>query len=212
VNRTQVPLTAIRRASAADLTALSDFFAGLSVQTRYRRFFAAVTPTPAMLRTLSGGTGTVDAVIAVRDGVIIGHAMAADLASPADLSSPADRARAADRAMAGATMTEIGVVVADAWQGQGVGSALTSTLIAAAQARGVTDVAMAVLPSNQQVLAMIARRWPAARTGHGADFATVRVRLPRPPRPRRPCCADVALAGAALQYVHGWRGVPARAR
>jgi len=41
-------------------------------------------------------------------------------------------------------------------------------------------VAMEVLHSNHQVLAMIARRWPTARTGHGADFATVQVRLPDP--------------------------------
>ena len=106
------PAVAIRPALPADLAALSDFFAGLSAQSRYLRFFAAVTPGPALLRRLSGGAGALDAVIAVAGGVIIGHAMAAD--------------RAASR---GDRMTDIGVVVADAWQGGGIGSALVRSLV-----------------------------------------------------------------------------------
>ena len=82
-------------------------------------------------------------------------------------------------------MTDIGVVIADAWQGHGVGSALTRTLITAAQARGVPCVAMDVLHDNRQVLAMIARHWPGARAGPGADFATVHVQLPQA-RPQQP--------------------------
>ncbi len=83
VNRTQVSCagghaTAVRPVCPADLTALSDFFAKLSPQTRYLRFFAPVTPTYALLRLLSGEAANVDAVVAVADGVIVGHAMAAD--------------------------------------------------------------------------------------------------------------------------------------
>jgi ribosomal protein S18 acetylase RimI-like enzyme len=177
VNRTQDIATVIRRAGSADLAALSDFFAGLSVRTRYRRFFAAITPTPAMLRLLSGSASNVDAVIAIRGGIIIGHAVAVDQDSPA-----------------GPPMTDIGVVIADAWQGLGVGSALTRTLIAAAQARGVTCIVMDVLHDNRQVLAMIARRWPDARTGPGGGFATVHVQLPqaRPQPVAGPCASGLA--------------------
>jgi len=75
--RTQ-PTAIIRSAGPADMAALGDFFAGLSAQTRYLRFFGPVTPTPALLRLLSGGGASVDAVVAVRGGVIVGHAMAAD--------------------------------------------------------------------------------------------------------------------------------------
>ncbi len=88
MNRTQVAraggrtATAIRPARPADLAALRDFFAGLSAQTRYLRFFAPVTPGPALLRLLSGGTGTTYAVVATWGEVIIGHAMAADRAGP----------------------------------------------------------------------------------------------------------------------------------
>ncbi len=166
MNGTQVvvaaarPAVTIRPVLPVDLAALSDFFAGLSVQSRYLRFFAPVTPGPALLRHLSGGGGTLDAVIAVADGVVIGHAMAAD--------------RAASR---GDRMTDFGVVVADAWQGGGIGSALVRALVTRAQARGVTAVAMDVLPGNHQVLAMIARHWPAARTSHAPDYVSIEVRL-----------------------------------
>ena len=197
MNRTQAEradgrtAAAIRPARPADLAALRDFFAGLSAQTRYLRFFAPVTPGPALLRLLSGGTGTAYAMVATRGEVIIGHAMAADRAGPG-----------------GVRMTEIGVVVADAWQGQGVGSALVRALIASAQARGVTSVAMDVLPANRQVLAMIAGHWPAAHTGYSQGCHTICVRLPRrhqyrpQPRPARPgtrCRPTRGLASGARQ-------------
>jgi ribosomal protein S18 acetylase RimI-like enzyme len=152
----------IRRAQSSDLAALSDFFAGLSVRTRSQRFFAPVTPTSAMLRRLSGDTGNVDAVVAIAGGGIVGHAMAADQAgSDGDPS------------------TEIGVVVADAWQGLGIGSALVRALIASAQARGVTALTMDVLHGNRRVLAMIRGHWADAGVDHAPDCVTLRVGLPQ---------------------------------
>jgi ribosomal protein S18 acetylase RimI-like enzyme len=147
---------AIRPARAADLPALREFFAGLSMQARYLRFFAPITPEPALLNRLSGGGGTTHAVLATRDAMIIGHAMAADQPGPG-----------------GVRTTDIGVVVADAWQGRGVGSALVRALITGAQARGVTSVTMEVLHGNGQVLAMIAGHWPAASTRYSRDFDTI---------------------------------------
>jgi GNAT superfamily N-acetyltransferase len=157
-----------------DLTALSDFFAGLSERTRYLRFFAPVTPSPALLGLLSGhacGADRVDAVVATSGGVIIGHAMATDRAGPQNPEEPQDPQ--------GARTTDIGVVVADAWQGRGVGSALVRALISGAQARGVTSVAMDVLPGNYRVLAMIAGHWSAARIDRSPDYVTIDIRLPR---------------------------------
>ena len=72
------------------------------MSARYLRFFAPVTPGPNMLRLLSGDAADVDAVVAVRGGVIIGHAMGADRVEPG-----------------GVRVTDVGVVVADAWQGRG---------------------------------------------------------------------------------------------
>src|SRR6202451_286147 len=71
-----------RPARAAHLPALCDFFTGLSMQTRYLRFFSPVTPGPALLHLLAGGAGTTDAVLATRGRVIIGHAMATERTGP----------------------------------------------------------------------------------------------------------------------------------
>ena len=181
--RTQVeaaaPVTAaIRPASATDTGALSDFFAGLSPQTRYLRFFAPVTPGPELVRRMSGGDCHTDAVVAVRGGVIIGHAMAVDQAGPR-----------------GARTADVGVVVADAWQGLGVGSALMRALITGARARGVTSLTMDVLPGNRRMLAILAGHWPAARIKDSADFVTFRSRLPHHRR-QRPQAQPAPLASA----------------
>jgi ribosomal protein S18 acetylase RimI-like enzyme len=166
VNRTQV---GIRQACYADHAALRDFIGGLSPRARYLRFFTgAVSTNPAMLRLLAGGGDHIDAVVAVENSVIIGHAMASDCTGPG-----------------GGRVTEIGVVVTDARQGQGVGSALIRTLAARAQARGITTATMDVLAENRQVLAMVARRWPAARHQQSGPYVSIQARLPQPGRQRR---------------------------
>ncbi|MGH3151542.1 MAG: GNAT family N-acetyltransferase [Streptosporangiaceae bacterium] len=165
----------IRRAGVADLPALNDFFSGLSPRTRYLRFFAPVTPNPALLRLLCGDPELVDAVIAIRDGAIIGHAMAADAAPPPDV-----RVLDAARTCLAPPVKDIGIVVADVWQGQGVGAALMRALITAVQERGVTTLAMDVLEGNRKVLGMISAHWPATRVGHSRDCVTIHVRLPPP--------------------------------
>jgi GNAT superfamily N-acetyltransferase len=172
VNRTQAsgPGWACGRAAVAirqvspdqDLPALSDFFAGLSLDTRYLRFFGPVRPGAALLRTLAGCPGNVDALAAVRRGVIVGHAMAVDRADPP-----------------GNWVTDIGVVVDDAWQGRGVGAALMRAIVTGAQARGVAVLEMDVLDSNQRVLAMVTAHWPAARVERTPDGLAIRVRLPQ---------------------------------
>jgi ribosomal protein S18 acetylase RimI-like enzyme len=92
-----------------------------------------------MLRVLAGERQDADVLVATQSGAIIGHAMAVDSAGPG-----------------GDAMAEIGVVVADAWQGRGVGSGLVRALAARARARGATAVVMEVMAENQRVLGMIA--------------------------------------------------------
>jgi GNAT superfamily N-acetyltransferase len=154
----------IRPADPAEAPALRQFFAGLSSQSRYMRFFGPIsTPNPALLHLLAGGPSHVDAVVATVGGVIIGHAMAADQTCPG-----------------GERRTDIGVVVADAWQGHGVGVLLIRTLISRAQARGVAMVVMDVLNDNHRALGMITGHWPAARTGHARDYTTLHLLLSVP--------------------------------
>src|SRR6266700_7503757 len=192
---------AIRPVDPAQQAALSDFFAALSVESRYRRFFAPVRPTDGLLDLLSGRPANVDAIVAVADGVIVGHAMAADL--PERICPDASR------------ITDVGVVVADAWQRRGVGAALMRALIARAQARGVTSLAMDVLPGNRRVLAMIAGHWPEAAIGRSADGVDIRIPLPpyqpRPPHAARPAArphaatarSPLAAAGEPLATAAG---------
>jgi GNAT superfamily N-acetyltransferase len=171
MSRTQVEglVAAIRPARTADLPALGDFFTGLSVQTRYLRFFSPITPGPSLLNLLCGDDGTTDALLATRGGVIIGHGMAADRSGPC-----------------GARTTDLGVVVADAWQRQGVGSALVRALMTGAQVRGITTVTMDVMHGNARALAMIKGHWPVARTRRSRDCVTIHVQLADYQQPRRP--------------------------
>ena len=142
----------------ADLAELGDFFAGLSVESRYLRFFAPVTPAHDLLDLLAGRPANVDAIVAVADGGVVGHAMAADRRD----------GQAAD----------VGVVVADAWQRRGVGAALMRALVARARARGVMSLAMDVLPGNRRVLAMVLAHWPDAAVGQNPDSVDIRIPLP----------------------------------
>jgi len=186
----------IRRPDPADLAALTCFFAGLSMQTRVQRFFAPVWPTAALIRLTCGWaeddgaggerrvdasnarsrTGYTDALVATIGGVVIGHAMAADRPADSSAGSSADSSAGPSPGSRG-LVTEFGVVVADAWQGQGVGSALIRALISRAQARGVTSLSMEVLPGNRDVLGMIADHWTAARTHRGVDSVTIQAGL-----------------------------------
>jgi GNAT superfamily N-acetyltransferase len=183
VNRTQVgwadgrAAVAIRQARPEeDLAALSDFFARLSMHTRYLRFFGPVTPGAALLRTLAGCADTIDALVAVRGGVIVGHAMAVDRAEPR-----------------GTRVTDIGVVVDDAWQGRGVGAALMRAIVTGAQARGVATLEMDVLDDNHRVLAMVTTHWPAARVDRSRDGLAIRVQLPQAIASPAPMAPHLAL-------------------
>jgi GNAT superfamily N-acetyltransferase len=195
VNRTQVGL--IRPVTPADEAVLHDFFAALSVESRYLRFFAPVTPSCGLLDLMAGKPAHVDAIVAVADGVIVGHAMAADRPAPGDPGHPGRPG--------GPRATDVGVVVADAWQRRGVGAALMRALIGRAQARGVTALAMDVLPGNRRVLAMIAGHWPEAAIGRSPDGVDVRIPLPpyqpRPPYAARPGGRPAVTVGKPLAAV-----------
>ena len=152
---------AIRRPCSTDCDGIREFLIGLSSRARYLRFFSGAPPTSgAMLRILAGGSAHTDVLVATGDGVIIGHAMAGDRTGP------------------GSTLlTEIGVVVADAYRGRGVGSALVRELVDRADRRGVTAVVMEVLAENRQVLTMIADHWPTAREERSGAYITFSARL-----------------------------------
>jgi GNAT superfamily N-acetyltransferase len=166
VNRTQVTPARrpeIRPARHEDREPLRQFLSGLSLQTRYLRFFSGIVPTtPGMLRILLGERG--DVMVATDDGNMIGHAMAGYVPDPG-----------------GTCAAHIGVVVADGRRGQGVGSALLRALDTAIQARGATTLIMDVLPENTLVLNMIATRWPAAHYAPSPEYLTITAPAAPPP-------------------------------
>jgi len=148
---------AIRRPCSCDPEPIREFLIGLSPRARYLRFFSGAPPTSgAMLRILAGGSPRTDVLVATTStGMIIGHAMAGDRTGPG-----------------GTLLTEIGVVVADAYRGQGVGSALVRQLVAQAETRGATAVVMEVLAENRQVLTMISDHWPVASEERSGAYIT----------------------------------------
>jgi GNAT superfamily N-acetyltransferase len=141
MNRTQWPV--IRPARDDDVERIRCFLAGLSPHTHTLRFFTGVgRPAASLVRTMiEVGEGR-DALVALHDDEIVGHAMSY-LGGQADV--------------------EIAVVVTDRWQGFGLGHRLVDALLLRAAVRGATTVGMDVLGDNRRVLRMIRRIWPDAR-------------------------------------------------
>jgi acetyltransferase len=138
---TQLPL--IRPVRADDEERIRRFLAGLSLHTQTLRFFAGVgRPAAGVVRALIELNERRDALVVVREGEIIGHAMS----YRGDLSD-----------------VEIAVVVADQWQGFGLGPELVERLLLRAVVRGATTVGMDVLGENRRALRMIRKVWPEAR-------------------------------------------------
>jgi acetyltransferase len=135
----------IRQARPDDADRIREFVCGLSPNSQYLRFFASVAPpSSGLLRVLCGGTGA-DILLVTDDlGSVIAHAMAADTT------------------VAGGLASNIGLVVADSWQQRGLGTLLLSTLMGRASRRDVGSLVLDVLPSNDRMLGIIARRWPDA--------------------------------------------------
>ncbi|WP_084955506.1 GNAT family N-acetyltransferase [Thermoactinospora rubra] len=153
--------TQIRSVRPDDETAITRFLAGLSLQTQTLRFFSGFhTPKPSLVRALMALDERRDALVATLEGEIVGHAMSY-------------RGGAAD--------VEVAVVVADQWQGCGIGPRLVDALLARAWLRGAVTVGMDVLGENRRVLRMIRRAWPEAKlTVSSGSVAVVAMIDPAP--------------------------------
>ena len=146
----------VREGGLEDESKIREFAAGLSVPTRYLRFFTAISPaSPGILRVLTGGIPGSDVlVITDQQGAVVGHGMATDITAD------------------GRPGVDLGLVLADAWQGQGLGAVLLGLLARRAASRGALAVAVEVLPGNSRMLALFSRHWPSAqRTWNGDAFA-----------------------------------------
>jgi acetyltransferase len=152
----------IRPVAVGDRAAIASFIAGLSSRSRFLRFFTTASPpSSAVLHGMCGAGQTTDALVATEGATVIGHAMAADRPGPD-----------------GGRVCDVGLVVADRWQRQGLGSALFFSLQVRAAARGVSVLSMDVLPENRVVLALISRTWADAAWEFAPDAVTVTAALP----------------------------------
>nr|WP_062340974.1 GNAT family N-acetyltransferase [Herbidospora sakaeratensis] len=148
MQRTQVD---VRPAGPGDADGVRKFLLDLSLHTQTHRFFAGLTrPTNTLIGAMLARDERRDALLATVDSMVIGHAMAY---------------RKGDEA-------EIAVVVADAWQNQGVGSRLIRELVA--RGVGIRWLTMDVMGENRRVLAMINRAWPEAEMA--VEHGSVQVR------------------------------------
>lgn len=170
----------IREATPDDASLIREFVRGLSVRTQYLRFFTAVSPSPGLLRALSEPSGRADILLATDGfGAIVGHGMAVQAEK------------------GGRLVADVGLVVADSWQGQGLGTTLLTMLTDRAAERGVSELVLDVLPVNDRMLGIIERRWPDARRKRTPDAITITADIRRD-RLVSPAISGRVLAAALL--------------
>jgi acetyltransferase len=158
MERTLVGTTGLmRQARPDDDVRIREFVCGLSSRSQYFRFFAsAAPPSSGLLRVLCGGTGADILLVTDVAGNVIAHGMAADTTIGDGLAS------------------NIGLVVTDQWQQQGLGRLLLSTLVGRAAQRGARSLVLDVLPANDRMLGIIDRRWPDAPRERTQDAIIIR--------------------------------------
>ncbi len=155
------PVT-IRPLQAADAAIERSFVTGLSERTRYNRLFGgAVKITDEYIRRLI----EVDAAREVALAAITMFDNAEEIIGVGRYVVDAD-----------AVSCEFALVIADAWQGRGIGRRMLEKLIAVAGARGLKTMFGEVLSTNQSML-KLARRLGFTIARLPGDATVVRVAL-----------------------------------
>ena len=144
-----------------DLARFLRLWPRLSPETRYRRFHAPVhrMPLSAVRHLVGVDHDSREAVVAVVGGEVVGVARY-------------------DRSPADASTAEFAVVVADDWQGVGLGRQLLRDVTALAAGRGVRQLVATVQPDNSRVLRLVQRLLPAATFDDDDDDVVLTVRSP----------------------------------
>jgi GNAT superfamily N-acetyltransferase len=137
-----IPGVCVRAATTRDAARVRRFLQGLSLDSAYRRFFTGLGSVPeSLVRRLLDPAGGRTVVLAVAADEIVGIA---------------------DTSVCGHAV-ELGVVVADRWQRQGLGWPLADAALEPALAAGVRTLRAHTLADNARVARMLRRRWPAAK-------------------------------------------------
>lgn len=125
----------VRHADATDAERLTALVAGVSARSAFLRFFAGVGhPSPRLVSALLRRDATHGAWVAAAGDTLVGHATWG--------------VEAADRGPSPEDRVEVGILVADAWQGRGLGRALFQRALHEASARGLSWVSLHVHTEN----------------------------------------------------------------
>jgi GNAT superfamily N-acetyltransferase len=151
----------IRRATGDDLGKLSEMLDGLSELSLYFRFQTAVghPPRAALIEPLLRPNGA--SWVAEHNNRFIAHAMWA-WAHGAPATPTA----------------ELAAIVADPYQGRGLGLRLVTVAAAHAAAAGAAQLLLVVSSANDRTLRLIRRRWPTAPAER--DGALINFTVPAP--------------------------------
>jgi GNAT superfamily N-acetyltransferase len=152
---------ALRRPTPADRSAIEAMYARCSLDTRYRRFHGAVPFLPATYldACTAGNPAEHDALIATAAGQVVGLASAAPNGEPGTI--------------------EVGALVEDTWQRQGVGRDLLAALLLNAASRAVRQVRFEVLFENGWLAAALARTLDVVHLDNDGTELSLLCRIPR---------------------------------
>jgi acetyltransferase len=167
----------IRELANSDEDAIRAFYRGLSPSTLHRRFLSPYATLPdSMLRYLAAPGPDRYVVVAFHGAAIVGEA----------------RVHRAGGSGGG----EVAVVVADAWQGRGLGTELVRRLLDLARARGLTAFTGTLRADNGAALALLTSMAPAADRRIRSGELEFRARLPVSRAPVSGPCAGTGRSGA----------------
>jgi GNAT superfamily N-acetyltransferase len=157
----------IRLATPSDGEKLRAMFSRTSFETIYRRFHLPYPEVPEwMLALMLGADHHKEALVAVTQEKVVGHAMYARLGD--------------------GTEAEMAIIVEDGWQSKGVGKALLSELARRARPRGVETFTGEVLATNRPMLGLAAM---FAGTEYAMAGGVCQVRMPLQTPGSAPCTA-----------------------
>src|SRR3954452_16846683 len=140
-----------------DRAALLRLFEACSEATIVGRFFA-------VLRSFPGAylDGALAALPKAHDAVVLRYGDGLHVAGLASVVARPDDPRSA----------ELGVLVADGWQGRGLGRSMVETLLSRAARRGVEELAASVLRHRSGLLVALGRRLELTALEPDVDYVT----------------------------------------
>jgi ribosomal protein S18 acetylase RimI-like enzyme len=144
----------VRRARYRDGESVGKFLVGLSAASRYQRFFSGGISyvSPALIRDMATVTPSRLVLLALDGNTVVGHLMAV---------------------FAGDNTVDLGIVVAEAYQYQGIGGRLVRELADTIAAFDVAEVRCDVLSENYFVLGWLRRLLSDIRFERSGETMTV---------------------------------------